>query len=1465
MTAFSTHRAQNGKPNAFQQFGGNSAFFAAQTKLSVGKADDAYEKEADSVAEKVVSKNNKQQSFLHSETFFPGSKTNRKFVNNTPKIQKKETDKDADKQVLSKTITPVTKLNSEIDSNKIIDKKEEKLHRKEMPELENEKKNIQKKSNVEDNEKLNIQKKKTDEISKEKDEKIQAKSFGFLDTSINLIQGLQSTKGLGIPLPLATKNKMEHGFQANFNGVRIHTNLKAVSLNNMLGAKAFTVGNEIYFNNNLFQPNTLEGQQLLAHELTHTIQQGASAPATIVEKPLIENVDAGNINSSAESSSTEILKIPNKNTENVTAFQETDLAENSDKNKAENSSNLVQTNQPISLENRKSGENEPIVENDEVKFEETETITPRSPEEDPNFQNLTERLDNTTEKQQAHEKADDASSAAQLSAKPPTNERLGVAQATQVSQMEDAKVVEFNADIFIANLKKKLDSMQLPKTQEQALNFDKNNNVQEINTASKADVAAQKTNSAQPITQTTKGEPNTASVSEREVKPLVDPVIGKNPANLKSAQAMPLARGNAEVTQPLQNNIGEVDQQMVENEVTEYQLSISNEPTFLEGLSTAGQARAHTETAPQAFRQDEQGLLENTKKNAGQTGEKGLRGMYNDRTASLNEVFGKQGDTATNETSKRESVSTDINAIYENTKKGVEAILEALDTSVEKLFTDGAKEAKDLFEAEVKRKMSAYKSRRYSGIIGKGKWVYDKLAGLPDEVNKFFEEGRKVYIDHMDKVIIKIANLVAGMLKLAKAQIVLGNIKVKDYVENLPKNLKQLGVDAAADIAGKFEDLEGTIDSKQDEIIDTLAQQYMDSLNEVDARIEEMKAENRGLIDKALDAINGIIETIKKLKQLISDLLSEISSVLSIILNDPIGFVSNLFTGIKQGFDNFKTNILTHLMAGFVQWLTGSLGPIGITIPEDIFSLKGIFSLVMQVLGLTWDYVREKAVSLLGEPVVNAMETGLEMFKLLRDKGIDGVWELIQDEFTDLKETIIDSIQNLLVTQVIEAGIKWLLNLLIPGAGFIKAIMAIKDFIVFFVESALMLIPSLIQAIRAMAAGSISLVADAIEKGLASLIPLVIKLFAKIIGLNGLVAKVQKIIMKIRKRIDRAITKLLLKAKKAFLKLVSKGKASVKGAILAIVQWWKARKKFKGDDDKNHELFLEGTEDNAHLMLASTPTTYAAFIASLEIDIENQELVTAKIQAVQFAKNIDKKIKERIGTVSDEERKIKEEAKKKDLQDLLNNLAPKTALLLGLKGPLPKSEIKFGTTLQGNCTVGSTMEANVLSSIGDPGSAPKENNELYDILRLRKEGGRTYYVRGHMLNEKLHGPGEWRNMTPLSQKGNKNHLKFAEKLAKIAVNSGSVVRYNVTANYGRNVEPIKSNKQLDDAAIPLIERENVKSLRNAEKNVPVSLTLNADLIKQQGKKWVKNKTLINKIVVDNPVDVNLKSYSTITK
>ncbi len=89
----------------------------------------------------------------------------------------------------------------------------------------------------------------------------------------DLEQQLSSSKGGGNPLPEETRQFMEPRFGADFSGVRVHTGGEAIQMNQGLNAQAFTHGSDIFFNSGKFEPNSIQGKQLLAHELTHVMQQ----------------------------------------------------------------------------------------------------------------------------------------------------------------------------------------------------------------------------------------------------------------------------------------------------------------------------------------------------------------------------------------------------------------------------------------------------------------------------------------------------------------------------------------------------------------------------------------------------------------------------------------------------------------------------------------------------------------------------------------------------------------------------------------------------------------------------------------------------------------------------------------------------------------------------------------------------------------------------------------------------------------------------------------------------------------------------------------------------------------------------------------------------------------------------------------------------------------------------------------
>ncbi len=84
---------------------------------------------------------------------------------------------------------------------------------------------------------------------------------------------LSGSKGGGFSLPAGMQAVMGAAFGVDFSSVRIHTDDQAVQMNNELRANAFTHGNDIYFNAGKYHPDSGTGKHLLAHELTHVVQQ----------------------------------------------------------------------------------------------------------------------------------------------------------------------------------------------------------------------------------------------------------------------------------------------------------------------------------------------------------------------------------------------------------------------------------------------------------------------------------------------------------------------------------------------------------------------------------------------------------------------------------------------------------------------------------------------------------------------------------------------------------------------------------------------------------------------------------------------------------------------------------------------------------------------------------------------------------------------------------------------------------------------------------------------------------------------------------------------------------------------------------------------------------------------------------------------------------------------------------------
>ena len=217
-----------------------------QAKLTVTSADNASEHEADSVAEQVLQRMDGMQRQEDEDEL----QTMR-----DPHVMRQ-----ADEDELQTKRDPNIVQRAE---------DEDEMQTKRDP-------NIVQRAEDEDE----IQTQRDPHIMRQADEdEIQTKSTHSLaesfDVGAGVEQAIESQRGGGQAMSADVQRSFGEAFGADFSNVRIHTGTESDQLNAAVGARAFTTGSDVFFREGEYQPDTSEGKRLLAHELTHTIQQNA--------------------------------------------------------------------------------------------------------------------------------------------------------------------------------------------------------------------------------------------------------------------------------------------------------------------------------------------------------------------------------------------------------------------------------------------------------------------------------------------------------------------------------------------------------------------------------------------------------------------------------------------------------------------------------------------------------------------------------------------------------------------------------------------------------------------------------------------------------------------------------------------------------------------------------------------------------------------------------------------------------------------------------------------------------------------------------------------------------------------------------------------------------------------------------------------------------------------------------------
>lgn len=1288
-----------------------TAFFPSpvQAKLKIGRPDDKYEREADTIADKVVSGHG--QSGVSSA---PVGVQNKCMTCGTAAQEEK-----VQAKPLVSQISPLVKRQAEEgneedmvqakmgEAEPVQRQEEEEVQAKfEVQRQEGEEEEVQAKMDKEEP----VQRQEEEEVqAKIEEEPIQTKSiFGKTNSTASVEQKLQASKGQGNLLSDNIRAEMESGFGIDLGHIRIHTGSKAVQMSQALRAQAFTNGNDIYFNKGKYNPSTTSGKKLLAHELTHTVQQRkaiggqmklfpkrsffnknplsvlSETPRILSTAPMFQQT-SNKPNKLRRGAPNSILDfLPSQNSLLSSVAIPPKVKESPEKR--EGAGTLIDHGVTVKEGGSKTVDALPST------LGAAKRLVVKETSEDEAYQEAKREIGENAHKQKRHESAeqkrDELVGAAHLTDAEQKIESGKLSRGEELkSASEKAKRQPFDAVAFKQKLKDLIKQKEvIPKSEDEADKFPKSGKLDELKTDFGKDVGNEKDRAASPVKQIKEAPlPSGKSISE---VPVPAAKRGVKPPIIDPKKAVPKPRAAEEIS--LQHESDNLDDVMTQNELTDNQLGNSNEPKFLETLKKKNDAQKEIAAAPENYQEKEQTILEGAGQQADQKMVSDMARMLGRKNRSTKNVHGGQKKKEKETEDRQREIKGDIDGFYNDTVSDVQTILDVMTQVVNNNFSVEIEFANKRFKDNVRSRLDDH--------YGWFTWD-DKLSealGLSKGVQHIFDSESALFTSYMDLVLDDIALKVVNGLNAAQARIDLGRQKMIDYKATLKGDEAKFAGELLEMAETQFQNLENSIDNKHEELLDGLATQYNEVQGDLQKEFDSINEELRkSWIEAAIDFIIDVGKAIYKLGKLLVSIVVRMAAIINDILAHPIDFFTNLVKGVKQAIKSFSTNIADHLKTAFWTWLTGATKNLNVQIPEK-WDFKGLLGFAAQIVQIGKQELRRLAIQVFGEKVVEMVEKGvalgekaLEPVRILLNEGIGGLWNYLKETMSTAIDGVVKSVKESILYATINKALQWVAGLFIPGAAFIKAIQAIYkalrwlvDNIDHIVEMVNSILDSLEDAVRGNVGGIVKRVIKAITKA----VVIGIDFLAKLVGIGGLSQKVQKAFKRLRKPILNGIRWVLKKAKKVlqkigFFKLVNKIAAGVeKGKDWAkekvdkvkdkVLSWWLKRKPFTDKDGAKHQLYIKGGRSNARLMVASTVMVVGE---AIKLAAENAQTPREK-QAITNARTLKTHAESIIERLQGNKTGAYDPKDIQAINDTLNQLADEMKILIPIvSGPVVTS------------------------------------------------------------------------------------------------------------------------------------------------------------------------------------------------
>lgn len=549
-----------------------------------------------------------------------------------------------------------------------------------------------------------------------------------------------------------------------------------------------------------------------------------------------------------------------------------------------------------------------------------------------------------------------------------------------------------------------------------------------------------------------------------------------------------------------------------------------------------------------------------------------------------------------------------------------------------------------------------------------------------------------------------------------------------------------------------------------------------------------------------------------------------------LIIDNPGRFVGHLIDAFLNGVRNFAGNFLTHLQAGIIGWLTGALGGAGITLPKR-FDLMGVLSLIQQILGLTWDRLRERAVRLIGPQAVAVIEFVAGYLRTLIEGGWDALWQRIPDDLASLRDMVLEGIKNFLLERVVMAAITRLATMFNPVGAIVNLILAAYNLFTFLrdqLSRIIEVVQTVVNAIGDIARGVIQPAAQRVEEVLARLLPLAIDLLARLLGLGNVGSRVREIIERVRAVVDRAIDRLIERVRRLF-----RGSGTQAAGTNGTRRPGELAVPFTAAGQ--HHLYVRVINNRAVMTIASNEQDFDRFAADFEQRIQllpdsrqKQQLLQQLAEARRLSTTVETQHAQAAVRAA-QARGVTSPAlsPEQNIQRQLDRLITVLQAIMVWASSVTRDftpgRIQYNP--QGD------LARRAHGWLGkktprDPADQNRVAGPINDLIRQLAERGfetHTRFDAGHLIASRYGGDGTWENLVPMEQRMNRSWFSAFEAKVQTYVDAGEAVYADVRAEYSG--DPFA--RLLDDAVIDQISRDPELQMMAATKFMRIPQSISA--------------------------------------